>query len=661
MIVTVWNTEGRCLGTADANGRASQFETESRAWFERESAERVELALRGVASSAEFRAGSEHVEARFRPVLGAGGDITAVLGLLLNAGADERARAALAWRVELEQLVTGLSTHFIRLPPQVIDGGIDHALEAIGAFCKVDRAYIFQLGSDGASMSNTHEWCREGISAQLELLQGIPLEAFPWLLDRIRRQEVIHVARAADLPEEASLERAALAEQGVRSLVAVPMVRENSVLGFLGFESIREERTWQDEDISLLKIVGEMFVGALDRKFADLERRSLEAQLIQARSLDNVAKLAGGVAHDFNNQLGVILNYATILKRELRHEPRLEEFAAELFESALQASELTRQLLIVGRRGVVQPVVLEINDVIEAVSNILRRTLGEGVELDLRLDPHAGTIHIGLPQLEQVVVNLAMNARDAMGDGRLVIETRAIEVDQAQARRHIDLMPGRYVLFSVTDNGAGMNADVAAKAFEPFFSTKGPSGTGLGLSTVHSIVKQAGGHVLLKSELGKGTRVDVYLPRLPSGPDPVDAPKEVATPLGRGETILLVEDSEPLRRLLKMVLGGARYRVLAAADPLEALRISEEHAGEIDLVLSDVILPTMSGRMLVETLAERWGLRRSAFVSGYNDDELQKRGVLESGVRLLPKPFLERELLCFVRESLDAPFDSAGN
>ncbi len=658
MIARVWDKEGRCLGTADTNCHPSQFEDAAREWFERECSHRVQPALGGVASSAELRDGSVDVEARFRALLTHDGEINGVVGLLLNAGAEERARAALAWRVEFEQLVTGLSTHFIRLPPQMIDGGIDHALRAIGEFCRVDRAYIFQLGSDGASMSNTHEWCAPEIEPQMDNLQGIPLEVFPWWIDRIRRQEVIHVPRVADLPAEADTERESLVQQSVRSVVAVPMVRENSVLGFLGFDSVRTERTWPDEDISLLKIVGEMFVGALERKFADVERRSLEAQLIQARSLDNVAKLAGGVAHDFNNQLGVILNYATILKRELS-DPRLSEFASELFESARQASELTRQLLIVGRRGVVQPVVLEINDVIAAVSNILRRTLGEGVELDLRLDPNAGTIHIGLPQLEQVVVNLAMNARDAMGDGRLVIETKAIELDQAQARRHIDLMPGPYVLFSVTDNGAGMSPDVAAKAFEPFFSTKGPSGTGLGLSTVHSIVKQAGGHVVLKSDLGIGTRVDVYLPRLPSEPPAVETPKDAPTPLGRGETILLVEDSEPLRRLLKMVLGGARYRVLAAADPLEALRISEEHAGEIDLVLSDVILPNMSGRRLVETLAERWGLRRSAFVSGYNDDELQKRGVLESGVRLLPKPFLERELLCFVRESLDAPCDSA--
>src|SRR5687768_10435571 len=200
MIARIWDKEGAYLGTADMNCRPSQFEAEARTWFERESSQRVQLALGGVNSSAELRNGEVDVEARFRAVFSPDGKIQGVIGILLNAGADERARAALAWRVEFEQLVTGLSTHFIRLPPQVIDGGIDHALRAIGEFCRVDRAYIFQLGSDGASMSNTHEWCAPDIEPQMENLQGIPLEAFPWWVDRIRRQEVIHVPRVADLP-----------------------------------------------------------------------------------------------------------------------------------------------------------------------------------------------------------------------------------------------------------------------------------------------------------------------------------------------------------------------------------------------------------------------------------------------------------------------------
>jgi signal transduction histidine kinase/ActR/RegA family two-component response regulator len=588
------------------------------------------------------------------PLRGPGGDLAGMASLVSDIAVTRRAHAELSKRLEFETLITGLSTHFIGLGAQDIDDGINQAMRAVGEFCGVDRAYLFQFSSDRTAMNNTHEWCATGIEPQIEVLQGLPLEAFPWWVDRIRRRQIIHIPRVEDLPEEASTEKQLLLEQQIRSVVAVPTLYERTVVGFLGFDSVRVEKTWPLEDIALLKIAGEMLVSALERKRADEERRSLEAQLVQARSLENVAKLAGGVAHDFNNLLAIILNYGALLRREIA-DPKLEEWLTELVRSAKQASHLTRQLLIVGRRGVIDPVVVELHELLGGLEDLLCRTLGESIELKLRLDQGAGLVKVGIPQLEQVVINLALNARAAMPQGgEVTISADGVQLDGKDAARHIDVVPGRYTRLTVRDSGAGMPPEVAARAFEPFFTTRGSAGTGLGLSTVYAIVKQAGGHVLLESSVGQGTIVSVFLPTVTgaSSPSASGAPAEAVRP-GRGEMILVVEDTTSLRKLVCSMLHENRYRVLEAADPVEALRLCEQNAGSIDLILTDVIMPKMSGRTLAEAARELHDISRVIYISGYEDEALANHGVLREGIRLLQKPFEVDDLLRFVRAGLD--------
>jgi signal transduction histidine kinase/CheY-like chemotaxis protein len=504
-------------------------------------------------------------------------------------------------------------------------------------------------------MSNTHEWCAPGLTAQIDSLGELPVNLLPWLTGRLRRREVIDVARVADLPAEASAERQIFGEQSIRSTLVLPLTAASGVVGFLGFDAVRTERTWAEEDIARMKTVGEIFVSALQRKRAEGERKLLEAQLVQTRSLENVAKLAGGVAHDFNNLLGVILNYSDMLKRELS-DPRHIGYLTELHDSARQAAHLTRQLLIVGRRGVVAPIALDLNEAIGSLADLLRRALGEHIELKLELAGDLGIIRAGLPQIEQVILNLTMNARDAMPTGgALTLRTETIALDEDYAARFIDLKPGRYTVLTAEDTGVGMTPEVAARALEPFFSTKAAFGTGLGLSTVHGIVKQAGGHLTLAAAPAAGCTIRLFFPVVDEAPPPRPKPTPSGSPQkGSGETILVVEDSASVRKLVTHALSQNGYRVLEASTPIQALQILHQSERPIDLLLTDVILPEMSGRILADRMREQGKVRRVLFMSGYDDELVARQGVLHEGVRLLQKPFLEPELLREVRLSLDA-------
>ncbi|MDQ3036027.1 MAG: ATP-binding protein [Myxococcota bacterium] len=493
--------------------------------------------------------------------------------------------------------------------------------------------------------------------SQIQELQSLSLDAIPWWTLKLRRRETIHVPRVAELPDEAAGEREILEAQQVRSVLAMPMIHEHTVIGFLGFDSVREEKAWAEDDIALLRLVGEMFVGALERS----RMHELEEELVHARSLENVARLAGGVAHDFNNLLAIILNCAALLRRKVV-DPEPSSLIDDIFESAKRASELTRQLLQVAHRDVTAPVVLDVNAVIRALEPILQRTMGERIEIEVDLAPDPTLVRVGLPQLEQVLVNLALNARDAMRDGgTLAIRTAAVDIDDRQALRFIDVSPGRHVLLTVRDDGAGMDPGVASRAFEPFFTTKGGAGTGLGLATVYGMVKQAGGHVALESEPGNGTTAKIYLPAAP-GAAPIVAARvtrDEETPDGRGELVLVVEDSPKLRALVRTVLIERGYLVLEASDPTDALRVLGEREGEVTLLLTDVILPQMSGRELAMRARERHGIARVLYMSGYDDDVVAHHGVLEDGVHFLAKPFLEADLLREVRRAIDDAGDGS--
>jgi two-component system cell cycle sensor histidine kinase/response regulator CckA len=380
-------------------------------------------------------------------------------------------------------------------------------------------------------------------------------------------------------------------------------------------------------------------------------RRQLEDQLRQAQKMEAVGRLAGGIAHDFNNLLTTMLGYASLVLSQLEDDSPHRASVAEIRAAAERAAGLTQQLLAFSRKQVLEPRVVSLNALISDAANMLRRLIGEKVELVTRLDPALASVRADPGQLEQVIVNLAINARDAMPDGgSLAIETRAARPEDAVGA---EVPAHRCVLLTVSDTGAGMDADVQTHIFEPFFTTKEKGkGTGLGLATVYGIVKQSGGTIALKSERGKGSTFRIFLPE---AGDPEEAPSRTGTGPGtlRGlETILLTEDEESVRALIRGILGSAGYTVLEAKTGTEALAIATRHPGSIHLLVTDVVMPGMNGPELVQLLAHVRPDMKVLYMSGYTDEAIGPLGVLDGGAPFLAKPFTAERFSKKVREVL---------
>ena len=384
-------------------------------------------------------------------------------------------------------------------------------------------------------------------------------------------------------------------------------------------------------------------------------QRHLENQLRQSQKMEAVGQLAGGIAHDFNNLLTAILGSTQLLLQATPPGDVRREDVEEIRNAGLRAAELTRQLLAFSRRQVLAPKVLELNAVVANMDKMLRRLIGDDVELATALHAEAGAVNADPGQLEQVLLNLVVNARDAMpGGGRVLIETtRLLLRDELVERRH-RLAPGDYVCLAVTDSGLGMDEATQAHLFEPFFTTKEVGkGTGLGLATVYGIVKQSGGYIWVYSEPGRGTTVKVYLPRVRGAAEPPLPAPEPPPLRGGNETVLLVEDAAPVRTLARRSLEARGYRVLDAADGPSAIELSARHAGEIDVLVTDVVMPGMSGRELAERLAPTRRGMKVLYTSGYTDDAMVRQGVLNAGVAFLQKPFVPDTLARKVRDVLD--------
>jgi two-component system, cell cycle sensor histidine kinase and response regulator CckA len=385
------------------------------------------------------------------------------------------------------------------------------------------------------------------------------------------------------------------------------------------------------------------------------ERKVLEEQLRQSQKMEAVGRLAGGVAHDFNNALGVIMGYGELLDLNLPPDDPMHKHAKEIIKAGQRAASLTRQLLAFSRKQTIQPVVLDLNSVVTDTEKMLQRLIGEDIDLTIVRESKLKNVKADRGQVGQILMNLAVNARDAMpGGGKLLIETVNAELTDEDARQFPYVEPGHFVLLRVSDTGCGMDANTVAHIFEPFFTTKAEGvGTGLGLSMVYGIVKQSNGYVFVDSEVGKGTAFRIYLPQVQSAPQAVSA-AERRQSLPRGsETILLVEDEAPLRELARGCLQAGGYQILEACDGKTAIEVASQHQGKVDLLLTDVIMPGMDGCELAAHLSQSRSEIKVLFISGYTDDRLSNRGVLEPGVALLMKPFPIEALLVAVRNVLD--------
>jgi PAS domain S-box-containing protein len=392
---------------------------------------------------------------------------------------------------------------------------------------------------------------------------------------------------------------------------------------------------------------------AVSRDITDY--RAMESRLRQSQKMEAIGTLAGGVAHDFNNLLMVISGYCSVLHEAVENNPALRGHVEQIQRASERATSLTRQLLAFSRKQTIQPVSLNLNSALSGIEKLLRRLIAENITIMTHLASDLGTVNADVGQIEQVVLNLAVNARDAMPEGgSLTLATRNHEVTGTEEGARESIRPGRYVELSVTDTGVGMEPEVQTHVFEPYFTTKPTGkGTGLGLSTVYGIVQQAGGYVTFSSERGVGTTFRVLLPRIDSAQAPLTAPNSADAAYSGGETVLLAEDEPAVCDLVHAILTSRGYTVLSARLPQQAETISETHPGRIDLLLTDVIMPGMSGAELAKRIAARNPGIKVLFMSGYIDDSVVRQGIQESEAWFLQKPFTPLSLAKKVREVLD--------
>ncbi|MGD2206537.1 MAG: response regulator [Anaerolineae bacterium] len=457
-----------------------------------------------------------------------------------------------------------------------------------------------------------------------------------------------------------------LRRRGTVSLLLLPLMVNGDVVGILGLDAIKpltpsasdvasvSGKSFSAQEVNLAWRVAEQVGSVLARERLQDEHRQLGEQFHQAQKMEAIGRLAGGIAHDFNNLLTVVHLSTRLLERKLHHSDPLWVHVERIQDAGQRATRLIKQLLAFSRQEIVEPQVLNLNQVLGELDKMLRRLIGEDVELALVPAEELWSARIDPTQIEQVVLNLAVNARDAMPDGgKLTLETDNVVLCEVYAARHMGVQPGEYVQLTISDSGVGMSKKVKARIFEPFFTTKERGkGTGLGLATVFGIVKQNQGHIEVHSEVGQGTVFEIYLPRVTEGPSiPARLLTEAAA---RGtETLLLVEDERQVRELTRDILQGQGYQVLTAKDGMEALQVAQSHEAPIHLLLTDVVMPRMSGRALADELRDTRPAMRVLYTSGYTDDTIAHHGVLDEGTHFLSKPFELEALARTVRTALD--------
>jgi PAS domain S-box-containing protein len=679
----------------------------------------------------------------------------------------------------LLHLVLDVSTGFINLSPGEIDRGINNALKMIGEFVRVDRSYLFQFHENGLMTDNTHEWCSQNTSSQIHRLQGIIRDDLPWFFSQIQKFDFLHIPDVDKLPDEASAEKNEFRIEDIKSLITVPIIHGGTLIGFLGLDSVEEQKVWSTDEISLLKVVGEIFANVLvykrseearklfeerlveseeryrtsiensndgvaivkgdihryvNRKFVEIfgydsadeiigqpvtvtvhpddrekvseinrkrqanggapsryefkglkkngdvvtvevsatktsysgeaislvylrdvtERRSLEAQLLHAQKMEAVGQLAGGVAHDFNNILTAIIGYGSLLHMKMREDEPLRVYAEHILASAQKATHLTQSLLAFSRKQILNPEPANVNEILLNVRRLLSRTIGEDIELVTSVREDELTILADVVQVEQVLMNLAINARDAMPDGgTLTIEIEPVYMDTVSVRRNNFGKPGLYVRISVIDTGIGMDETTKERIFEPFFTTKEVGrGAGLGLSMVYGIINQHNGFLRVFSALHKGTTFEIYLPLIKAQATKAKKKEDIPFLLGSG-VILMGEDDTTVRQLTRQLLEDAGYTVIEAFDGEDVIAKFNDNKERIDLLLLDTVMPKKDGKEAYEIISRIRPGVKALFMSGYSEDIIHKRGIIQNGLNFIAKPVAPNALLKKIKAVLD--------
>jgi two-component system cell cycle sensor histidine kinase/response regulator CckA len=571
------------------------------------------------------------------PLFGEGGEIIGYAGMIVDVTEHKRSEEELQRRAGREEALAEFGRRALAEPD--ISALLDRAVRVVADVLEVDLAKVLELREDGRVFE-----VKAGVGLEPGAVGTATVPADDSHAALTLTEETVIVP---DYDQETRFVPADLLRRHrARSGVTAVIQGNERAYGVIGAHS-RELRTFTAEDAHFLQAVGNVLAGALTRRRA----QRLEHQLQQAQRLEAVGRLAGGVAHDFNNLLSVILNYAQFLIGETTNEQTLADLR-EIEGAAKRAADLTRQLLVFSRRDLAESIRVDLTAVARDTESLLRRTIGEHVELATRLPPDTTLpVELGPGQADQILINLVVNARDAMADGgTIVIETSEVEIGNGYQPVG-SVPPGRYAMLCVSDDGAGMSADVAAQAFDPFFTTKPQGeGTGLGLATVYGIVNQAGGQIRIESEEGRGTTIRIYLPLAEQGVEENSAPAPGQPAEGGGQCILVVEDEAAVRRMMCRTLEQCGYDVVGAADGDEALRIFEE--GGVDLVLTDVVMPGMSGKELLESLRERRPDLKAIYMSGYTGDIVSRHRPEDDEIPLLQKPFSSDQLLEEIQRAL---------
>ena len=585
-----------------------------------------------------------------RPIVGSDGRADQVLGVATDITDRRAAEEKLRQRTELLLKHQAALHELAMMETSDLGTALARITGAAARVLDVARAGVWLYNDDRTAL--ICECLKQGTAPPEARSTCLEPRFHPRYLAALEAGRPIAARDARHDPRTDELAPDYLEPLGIVSVLDLPVRHEGRVLGAIRLEHVGTPREWVVEEQDFAGSIADLVSLAL----AAARGRELQEQLRQAQKMEAIGVLAGGIAHDFNNLLTGIRGYAELLLMRLAEEDPRRRHAAEIEKAAGRAAALTRQLLAFSRKQVLDPQVLDLNVTVAGLSDMLRRVIGEDIELHTVLDPALGAVRADPGQLEQVILNLVINARDAMPKGgRVTLKTGAVWLEGEAAQRR-SLAPGPYVVLAVTDTGCGMPPDVVNRIFEPFFTTKDTGrGTGLGLSMVYGIVRQSDGHIQVESRPGAGSTFRVYLPRCErAGPDLAPRASFSVTDAGTGEVILLVEDEDLVRQLARDLLEARGYTVLEAANGAEALALCQRHAGSIHLMLTDIIMPRMSGRELHQRAAVLRPDMRVLFMSGY-PHPTGGRALPETPHAFLEKPFTLDTLTRKVRQVLDSP------
>jgi PAS domain S-box-containing protein len=622
--------------------------------------EKIEAAFRGEPQSFAWihcRADGEPFDAEVSlNILVLGGE-TLVQAIVRDVTERNRVQVALRRRADFEKLVATISTRFVKAAPERLDSAIEQSLEEIGTFSGADRTYLVLFSDDGSTFSCASDWAREGLPFYRDRIQNIPTESMPGWASRLRRGEPQILSSYADISEEDEEARQRLTSLGIRSVLELPLQRDDHLMGILGLAAVFEETTWTSDTVSRVNILAEIFTNALVRRRATEERRRLEEEMEQAQRLKSLGLLAGGIAHDFNNILMGVLGNADLALSELGEHVASREHIENIITASRRLARLGNQLLAYSGKGRFHVEPVSMTKMVEEMAPMLGVSFSKKADIRYVLERDISYISADASQMSQIVVNLITNASEALGDepGRIEIRTGIKDVAPADVEAAFvgkDIPAGPYVFLEVSDTGAGMNEEIRRHIFDPFFTTKF-TGRGLGLAAVLGIVRGHKGAIVVESTPGEGTTFRIYLPMTADTPPPAQpAPSSLKEWRGTG-TVLVVDDEPVARHVASRMTALIGFTVVTACDGLEAVEVVQERGDDLQCVLLDLTMPRMDGEETFRKIRPLAPDLPVILSSGYDEADVAARFQGEEIAGFVQKPYLLESLRQAFRMALD--------